>query len=230
MFPGSVVLLCVIHVYRYFKDKVFTGKAFWGEAGEKNYFSGEDKEILMKQIAAVRDAPSETLYYEREAKLLETCQELYIRPSQSTKPVGFVEYYNKNWKSCSFRWVFAYRKNLPTNGANDTQAIESTFSAIKLYTKIEFGRRTPTLSELLLVLPRVLAKRTAEREQEYIQKRLIIHHENPKFDHALQIASWKLNLGGMKTFYEALQMTDDKMGKCEDTRLPFPLKELVVTK
>ena len=73
MFPGSVVLLCVIHVYRYFKDKVFTGKTFWGEVGKKNYFSGEDKEILMNQITAVRDAPSETLYYEREAKLLEKC-------------------------------------------------------------------------------------------------------------------------------------------------------------
>ena len=103
MFPGCVVLLCVIHVYRYFKDKVFTGKAFWGEAGAKNYFCEQDNEELMKQIAAVRDAPSETMYTEREAKLLEMCKALSIRPSQATKPVSFVEYYNKNWKSCSFR-------------------------------------------------------------------------------------------------------------------------------
>ena len=42
----------------------------------------------------------------------------------------------------AFRWVYAYHKNLPTNGTNDTQASESTFRAIKYYTKAEFGNRT----------------------------------------------------------------------------------------
>ena len=78
-------------------------EAFWEEAGAKNYFCEQDNEELMKQIAAVRDAPSDTMYTEREAKLLEMCKALSIRPSQATKPVSFVEYYNKNWKSCSFR-------------------------------------------------------------------------------------------------------------------------------
>ena len=35
---------------------------------------------------------------------------------------------------------WAFRKNLPTKGTNDTQAAESTFRAIsKHYAKVEFG-------------------------------------------------------------------------------------------
>ena len=118
-----MVLLCPIHVLRYFKDKVFTGKAYWGDAGDKNYLSGDEKEELMKLLASVRGG-------RRERDLVEMTKSLSVRPGQATKPVDFLSYYEKNWKSCSFRWVFAYRKNLPTQGANDTQAAESTFRAI----------------------------------------------------------------------------------------------------
>ena len=34
---------------------------------------------------------------------------------------------------------WAFRKNLPTIGTNDTQAAESTLRAIKHYAKVEFG-------------------------------------------------------------------------------------------
>ena len=34
---------------------------------------------------------------------------------------------------------WAFRKNLPTKGTNDTQAAESTLRAIKHYAKVEFG-------------------------------------------------------------------------------------------
>ena len=58
VFEGSIVLLCHVHVLRYFKEKVFTGKAYWGKAGDKNYLSGAEKEELMKEIILVRDSPS----------------------------------------------------------------------------------------------------------------------------------------------------------------------------
>ena len=134
-----MVLLCPIHVLRYFKDKVFTGKAYWGDAGDKNYLSGDEKEELMKLLASVRDAPSEDLLHRRERDLVEMTKSLSVRPGQATKPVDFLSDYEKNWKSCSFRWVFAYRKNLPTQGVNDTQPAESTFLAIKHYTNLVIG-------------------------------------------------------------------------------------------
>ena len=140
-----------MHVLRYFKEKVFTGRAYWGDAGEKNYLSGEEKDELMKQIVLVRDSPSQDEYNIREEKLLSMSKDLSIRPGQVSKPVSFLDYYQKNWKSCAFRWIFAYRKNLPTLGTNDTQASESTFRAIKHYSSDEFGNRVPSLTELVKV-------------------------------------------------------------------------------
>jgi hypothetical protein len=154
IFEGSLVLLCNVHTARYFREKVFTGKSYWGQVEDHNYLCGADKDDLMKQLMLVRDSPSEALYRERETTLLDMGKNLFVRPGQATKPVNFVEYYQKNWLNCAFRWVFAFRKNLPTNGANDTQAIEATFSAIKRFSKLEFPGRTPSLKELIQVLPR----------------------------------------------------------------------------
>ena len=41
-------------------------------------------------------------------------------------------------------------------GCNDTQAVEATFSAIKCLSKSEFGNKIPTLSELIIILPKIL--------------------------------------------------------------------------
>ena len=71
MFVSSIVLLCSVHVLRYFKEKFFTGRAYWGDASEKNYVNGGDKYNLMKQIVLVRDSPSQELYNEHETKLLQ---------------------------------------------------------------------------------------------------------------------------------------------------------------
>ena len=130
VFEGSLVLLCNIHTAQYFREKVFTGKSYWGNVEDHNYLCGADKDDLMKQLMLVRDSPSEALYKEREVMMLEKGKHLFVRPGQATNQISFVEYYQKNWLGCAFRWVFAYRKNLPTNGANDTQAIEATFQKI----------------------------------------------------------------------------------------------------
>ena len=89
---------------------MFTGRAFWGDAGEKNYLCGEEKEDLMQKVIMVRDSPSEEEYRKREQSLLDSTKDLQIRPGQVTKPVSFRDYYERNWKSCAFRWIFAYRK------------------------------------------------------------------------------------------------------------------------
>ena len=58
LFVSSTVLLCTIHVLRYFREKVLTGKAFWGEAGDKNYLCGADMDDIMSNIKLLIDAPS----------------------------------------------------------------------------------------------------------------------------------------------------------------------------
>ena len=131
VFPGSIVLLCSVHTSRYFKDKVFTSKGFWGDVEKHDYVTGDDRRELVAQLNFVRDSPSNEIYEERERKLLEMTENLTVRPGQSVNPVSFHDYYVHNWKDCAFRWVRAFRRALPTEGTNDTQAAESTFSALK---------------------------------------------------------------------------------------------------
>ena len=111
---------------------------------------------------------------------------LTVRPGNCKKPVTFLSYYERNWESCSFRWVWAFRKNLPTEGTNDTQASESTFRAIKYYTKLEFGGKTPTMNQIIICLPKIIDTRTEERMRNIDSRRLVIHHENKVHDKALE--------------------------------------------
>ena len=47
IFVNSTVLVCSIHVLQYFLEQVFTGKAYCGDAGDKNYLCGADKDDLI---------------------------------------------------------------------------------------------------------------------------------------------------------------------------------------
>ena len=143
------------------KYKVFTGKAFWLD-GEP--MSADQKGEFLRQVIRVRDSPSEDLIHKNQADLKVMTQGLTIRPGNAVNLKLFSEYYEQNWESCSFRWVKAFRKNLPLKGANDTQAIESTFSAIKRYLKVEFRSRTPTMEEVISILPKILDERSYERD------------------------------------------------------------------
>ena len=207
IFPGCLVFLCFIHTRRYFKDKVFTGKAQWKDG---SFLSGGDKEDLLKQVTLVRDAPTSEAFMERENKLLDITKDLSVRAGQAVNACSFHEYYLKNWKPCAFRWVLAYRRNLPTKGCNDTQAVESTFSALKRYSKCEFGTTTPTLTDLINVLPKILDQRTENRQKNIFNKRLVIYHKEPRYRTALEKASWELNAAGMRVFNTAINMCDNE--------------------
>ena len=95
IFVGSVVLLCNVHTSRYFKEKVFTSKSYWGEIEDHKYFTGKDREDLVTQLNLVRDSPSMEIYEERERELLEMTKDLTIRPGQTVNSVLFNDYYLK---------------------------------------------------------------------------------------------------------------------------------------
>ena len=155
----------------------------------------------MKQVTLVRDSPNSEAYTERERKLLDMTKDLSVRAGQAVKPTSFHEYYLKNWKPCAFCWVLAYRKNLPTKGCNDTQAVESTFAAVKCMSKSKFGNRTPTLIDLI---------RTENCQKNIFNKRLVIYHKDPRYRAALEAASWDLNAAGMRVFSTAINMCENK--------------------
>ena len=89
IFVGSVVLLCNVHTSRYFKEKVFTSKSYWGEIEDHKYFTGKDWEDLVTELKLVRDSPSMEIYEERERELLEMTKDLTVRPGQTVNSVFF---------------------------------------------------------------------------------------------------------------------------------------------
>ena len=69
---------------------------------------------------------------------------------------------------------------------------------------------TPSIKELIQVLPRALDERTAEREQDISVKRLTIYDQDPLLNKAFSVASWKLNVEGMKKFHECVKMAESR--------------------
>merc|ERR1712081_31848 len=80
---------------------------------------------------------------------------------------------------------------------------------IKYYSKLEFGNRTPSLSELVKVLPHILDNRSTERVMA--GRRLVYRYlENKSIDEALEEGNWTLNAGGMKRLFTELKAAECK--------------------
>ena len=93
---------------------MFNGKAFWAD---------EDGEVPTPMSA---DEKAKFLsLFERQDALKSVTRGLTARPGNCKKPVTFLSYYEGNWESCSFRWVWACRKNLPTKSTICPFRIES---------------------------------------------------------------------------------------------------------
>ena len=99
-----VVFLCSIHVFCYFKDKVFNGKAFWEGDEEPRPLSPDEKGQVLQLIKLIRDSPSEELFKENQEKLKAMTEGLTVRLGNSKNAVLFCSYYEANWESCAFRW------------------------------------------------------------------------------------------------------------------------------
>ena len=99
-----------------------------------------------------------------------------------------------------------------TKGCNDTQVVEATFSDIKCLSKSEFGNKIPTLSELIIILPKIQQIYSSRLAGDLPQISKIV----------LEKASWILNVACMRLFHEAITMSDNKrddmkIEDCEDS-------------
>ena len=158
LFPASKILLCAEHTKRYFKDQVIvTSKSFWSD--HNCYLTKEEKDQIFADIEIVRKSQTEQQYLENEQMLLNKTSTLVVRPGNVKKNQWFKDYYLKNWKSCSEKWVWAYRKKLLTLGANDTNGCEGAFGVIKAAINSEFKGVLPSINALIGFLPKFFDRR-----------------------------------------------------------------------
>jgi hypothetical protein len=99
---------------------------------------------------------------------------------------------------------------LPTNGVNDTQAIESTFSAVKRFIRRKYPGRNPKLVELVAGLVTFFDQRSEEREEGIKGRSLRFQHKDIGIREAMKTASVYLNEGGFRKFVKEIQIADNK--------------------
>ena len=77
---------------------------------EPRPLSPDEKGQVLQLIKLIRDSPSEELFKENQEKLKAMTEGLTVRPGNSRNAVQFSSYYEANWESCAFRWVWAFRR------------------------------------------------------------------------------------------------------------------------
>ena len=100
-----------------------------------------------------------------------------------------------------------------------TNGVESLFSAIKHYQKSEFGRRKPTISQLIPAIMTIIESNFDIRDRLAGCKNLRIWHEKDIFRNALEEASYQINSMGLAVFHKQIILTEkreDKMKLTDD--------------
>ena len=144
--------------------------------------------------------------------LLNSTKDLYVKPVQNKKPLHFHTYFTKNWDLIEKRkmWVKYYRNKFVIRGTNDTNAAESMFRKIKHFERTFFGKRKPSIIEFLPQLVEILDDEQKRKNLHYQNKRLVIHHDNPRYEEALEKASWELNRVGLSEFHRIILWFEER--------------------
>ena len=205
------ILLCWVHQYRTLKDKVLSKGGFLTDDNFTKLDSSEIKDILTLFLDA-RNSNSEVEYEQKKLLLLNSTKDLYVKPVQNKKPLHFHTYFTKNWDLIEKRkmWVKYYRNKFAIRGTNDTNAAESMFRKIKHFERTFFGKRKPSIIEFLPQLVEILDDEQKRKNLHYQNKRLVIHHDNPWYEEALEKASWELNRVGLSEFHRIILWFEER--------------------
>ena len=128
-----IVLLCSIHIFRYWKDKILPSARSY-EDDKQVTLDGEVKASIYGQIKDLSSSPTEDIFCQRLQNLYQTSANVYIKASQyATEFEPFEDVFERNWNNCRGMWVKCYTKGYPLLGIDNTQRAEAMFRALKWY-------------------------------------------------------------------------------------------------
>ena len=153
-------------------DQVFPGAKFDDLVGGRII----EKQTLYELVRKCKISESVDEYNLNREKLLKVTEGLLVKPGKVKHFVTFEEYFMKNWNSLAPMWVKAYRKRIPTHGADSTQAVERFFGVLKMFEKQLFGSRLPLISELIPAIVRFL-------QESFTHRRVKIENRRPRYFH-----------------------------------------------
>ena len=114
-----------VHVERYFREKVFPGRAYFYTYTPLiaanvypvgcRYEDGSqvNKAAIINLVMQCRDSHTAEQYNENREQLMRLTVGLLVKPGRVRFEVTFRQYYDTNWESIQPMWVLAYRKKLP---------------------------------------------------------------------------------------------------------------------
>ena len=105
---ACIVLLCSIHIFRYWKDKILTSARSY-EDDKQVTLDGEVKASIYGQIKDLSSSPTEDIFCQRLQNLYQTSANVYIKASQyATEFEPFEDVFERNWNNCRGMWVKCY--------------------------------------------------------------------------------------------------------------------------
>ena len=186
-----------------------------------------DKKELYELVRKCKLSNTVEEYNVNKGKLLQKTNGLLVRPGSTKNYFPFEKYFMDNWDQFSPMWVKAFRKRIPSQDSDHTQAVEGFFGKLKLYEKQQFGSRLPLIEELIPTLLKVLAETFHFRKLKSQNRRPQYYHKNPIFQEALYVASWHLTSLGMDLLWKNIKFYENRADHMHIMRLEDQPKEMM---
>ena len=190
IFPASVVLLCIFHVFKFLRTLIATAPT-----------TIDVKTNIYDKFKAVVRAPTEEVFKQKNAVFIEAAELVTVKTGDNYAP--FAAYYKKNWDSCKYMWAMCYRKRLPLLGDNTSNRVERMFGALKVDIKRAFASLPKTVRAIIHLIE-FADLRLTESYIFHTGKSLRIHSSIESVTLLNEEASIILNDKGCRIYNETL--------------------------
>ena len=211
VFPNATILLCQFHVMKYMKTLVSTSQAIDG-GSSADY---EKKNEMMEAFRSALYATTEEDANEKLKIFEEVIAGIRVRIGNGDKAyyANLSEYFEKNWKSCSEKWLTCRRRNIPgLEDENTNNRLERLWRSMKDYLRaITTG--TVSISKAVVLLVKFAENQLIDRYTWQMRHTMRIAHSDPAVVEEYTDASKELNDRGMMMFKKSV----DLLLKYEDT-------------
>ena len=204
VFSKSSFLLCQFHVMKYMKSLISTAQGINGGTN----VDYEKKSDMMEAFRVLLYANTEGeahVMAERFDKIIEGVQ---VRVGNGDKAyyVNLKAYFDKNWRSCSDKWMTSKRKNIQgLEDENTNNRLERLWRTMKDYLKgITSG--SVSIDKAVVILVNFAENQLHEQYTWQMRHSIRITHQDPKIKQEYMNAAVELNDRGMRKFKESVDM------------------------
>lgn len=213
VFPASSFLLCHFHVMKYMKSLISTAQAINGGTN----VDYEKKSEIMEDFRALLYASSEGEAHVIAEKFDKSIEGVQVRVGNGDKAyyVNLKAYFDRNWRSCSDKWLSYKRKNIPgLENENTNNRLERLWRTMKDYLKTTTSGSV-TIYKAVVKLVNFAENQLVEQYTWQMRHSMRIAHHDPKIVQEYMNAAEELNDRGMRKLKESVDLLFKKENMME---------------